>query len=420
MNAFGLKILLFTPLFCLLDLFLLEILWKVIISCRPKDLLSSMHHLMNPVGSNIALRPPQSIAKWIILFSVCTCVSCTQPGGAPVPLPEFVLRPTYSWVTASPSTAGLDSSALANHLKTNAGINSILIIKDSLLVFEYYGGNFFKENDFDIRSASKSFISALVGIAIGKGVLDSLKQPILSFFPEFDTAGMDPRKRLITIEHLLTMRAGFDYVEGDDYSHLYTPDAQWAHVTLGLPLKFDPGSAFSYATPQTHLLSVILAKQNGLSTYEFAETFLFQPMGISVRDWYKDPQGFYYGGTGMGFTARDFARLGYLFLKGGFVDGKRIVAESWIEESRKPRNLTDTQWGDLNSVNYGYQWWTATTGADSMFMAAGYAGQFCFVIPGRSLVVVSTTDSDVPIETANTQELVVIDFLVNRVLPDIQ
>ncbi len=320
-------------------------------------------------------------------------------------------------MSVSPSSVGLDSSALVNQLKTKTTVHSLLIVKESLLVFEYYRSGFIKENDFDIRSASKSFISALVGIALEKGVLDSLSQPVLSFFPEFDTTGIDPRKRLITLEHLLTMRAGFDYTEGADYSHLYTPTAHWAQVSLSLPLKFDPGSAFSYATIQTHLLSVIVARESGMSTYEFAETHLFEPLGISVRGWYKDPDANYYGGTGMNFTARDFARLGYLYLKGGFIDGKRVVGANWVSESILGRNASAVQWGALDSVNYGYQWWTGRAGADSLFMAAGYAGQFCFVVPARSMVVVSTADANVGTATANEQELFVIDFLVNHIFP---
>lgn len=350
------------------------------------------------------------------IIPVLLFLSCTQSPVNPDILPEFVLRPSFNWTSVPPSSAGLDSSALVNHLKTKLSVHSLLIVKDSLLVFEYYRGGFFRENDFDIRSASKSFISALVGIALEKGVIDSLRQPVLSFFPEFDTTGIDPRKRLITVEHLLTMRAGFDYTEGADYSHLYTPTANWAHVTLGLPLKFEPGSAFSYATVQTHLLSVILARESGISTYEFAEMHLFEPLGISVRGWYKDPGSYYYGGTGMSFTPRDFARLGYLYLNGGLVEGKRIVGQNWVAQSINARNAASSQWGALDSVNYGYQWWTGRAGADSLYMAAGYAGQFCFVVPGRSMLVVSTAEPNVDTATANEQELFVIDFLVNHLL----
>lgn len=351
------------------------------------------------------------------LLFLITLLGCSLPPGPPPAEPEFNIRPTYAWATAPASSAGLDSVALSNHLKSNAGVSAILVLRDSIVVFEYYGAGFNGENDFDIRSSSKSFISALVGIAFSKGLLNSLDQPVLSFFPEFDTTGIDPRKRLITIRHLLTMRAGFDYDEGSDYSHLYTPTAQWAHVTLNLPLKFDPGSAFSYATPQTHLLAVILARASGTSAYGFAEASLFEPLGISVRNWYKDPNGYYYGGTGMSFTPRDFARLGFLYLRRGTIAGTALIPDSWIDASVEPRNQTGSTWGGLNSVNYGYQWWTGRTASDSLYMAAGYAGQFCFVIPQRSLLLVSTSDSNVPAGTANAQELFVIDFLVNHILP---
>jgi CubicO group peptidase (beta-lactamase class C family) len=140
-------------------------------------------------------------------------------------------------------------------------------------------------------------------------------------------------------------------------------------------------------------------------------------MGISVRDWYKDPQGYYYGGTGMSMTLRDLARFGYLYLKAGSVGGSTVLPEAWIRESVIPRNNTSSSWGGLSSVNYGYQWWTARAGSDSLFFAAGYAGQFCFVIPQRSLIVATVADSEVTPDVASAQELFVIDLLVQYVLP---
>ena len=307
----------------------------------------------------------------------------------------------------------LDTSKIAGALsevKSNSFISSLLIIKNDTLVVEYYN-RLTQDNDFEIHSASKSFTSALVGIAIDKGIIHSTQDKILSYFPDFDTTGMDPRKRGWTLEEFLTMKSGIDWDEDADHTSLYTDNANWMYTTLKLPLKYDPGTQFLYTTPNVNLLSGIVTRTSGISTYDFAERYLFTPLKISVRGWLKDPQGVYTGGTGMMFVPRDLARLGQLYLHNGQVDGVQVISQQWIQQTLVPRNQANRTWGDLQSVNYGYLWWNNYDARDSIFMAAGFAGQFIIVIPAKNMVIVTIGDDSASTAQASINETIILGIL---------
>jgi CubicO group peptidase (beta-lactamase class C family) len=148
-----------------------------------------------------------------------------------------------------------------------------------------------------------------------------------------------------------------------------------------------------------------------MSTYDFAERYLFTPLKISVRAWLTDPQGVYAGGTGMMFTPRDLARLGQLYLHNGNIDGTQIISRQWIQQTLISRNPSNRTWGDLQSVNYGYLWWNNYDSRDSLFMAAGFAGQFVFVIPAKNMVIVTIGDDNLSTDQASINEGVMIGIL---------
>ena len=324
--------------------------------------------------------------------------------------PKFAYRDPYAWPVATPASQGLDTAKISvalQEMKNNVLLYSFLVVRNDSLVFEYSRG-FQKENDFEIHSAAKSFMSALIGIAIDRGIIRSAQERILSYFPDFDTAGIDPRKRAWTIEHFLTMKSGIDWDEGADHTTLFTDNVNWMYTTLKIPLRYAPGEHFLYTTPNVNLLSGILTRASAMSTYDFAEKFLFTPLKISVRSWLRDPQGIFAGGAGMMFTPRDLARLGQLYLHNGSIDGTQIVSSQWIQQTLIPRNQTNLIWGDLTSVNYGYLWWNNYGGRDSVFMAAGFGGQFIFVVPARNMVIVTIGNDNVTSDQANVNEAVII------------
>lgn len=182
--------------------------------------------------------------------------------------------PQFQWIEASLKSQHIDSvkiDSAISRCKVDENIYSFVLIRNGFLVKEYYQSRLHAYNEFEIRSATKSFISVLVGIALDRGLIDSVDQPMISFFPEFDSPQLDPRTRMITVRHLLTMRAGFDYSDVDPTPNLYTATDHWVKQTIELPLKYPPGERFYYASVQTHLLSAIITKRSGMSTLEFGE-----------------------------------------------------------------------------------------------------------------------------------------------------
>lgn len=366
-------------------------------------------------GSVVACRVAAISNLTFVAFVLLTGIGChSNPSSSDnASTSNFVYRDPYAWPTSTPAAAGLDTTKIAaalDEVRANSFIFSLLVVRNDTLVVEYYS-RFLKDNDFEIASASKSFTSALIGIAIDKGIIRSVQDPVLGFFPDFDTAGLDPRKRSWTLEQFLTMKSGIDWDENADHTSLFTDNVNWMYTTLKLPLKYAPGTQFIYTTPNVNLLSGIITRTSGMSTYDFAEQYLFAPLKISVRAWLKDPQGVYAGGTGMMFTPRDLARFGQLYLHNGTIDGTQIVSRQWIQQTLIPRNTSNLDWADLQSVNYGYLWWNNYDTRDSLFMAAGFGCEFIFVIPAKNMIIVTIGDDNVTSNQASINQNVLIGIL---------
>jgi CubicO group peptidase (beta-lactamase class C family) len=335
-------------------------------------------------------------------------------GGGGSSSPNFGFRQSYPWPISTPGAQGLDPARISaglQQIQANPFILSVLIVRNDSLVAEYYASGIVDENDFQVSGISASITSALVGIAIDKGIIRSAQERVLNYFPGFDTTRLDPRKREWTIEHLLAMRSGIDWNEDEDHSKEFNSQSNWLSTALRLPLKSSPGDAFVYTTPNANLLSGILARASGSSTNRFAETGLFGPLRISVRAWATDPQDVYLGGTGMRLTPRDLARLGQLYLHNGLIDGKQIVPRAWVQQSITPRNAQNSVKGDLSSINFGNLWWTNYDGRDSLFVALGFGGQAIYVVPAKNIVIVTIGDSEVPQAQGNANERVIIGIV---------
>jgi CubicO group peptidase (beta-lactamase class C family) len=145
-----------------------------------------------------------------------------------------------------------------------------------------------------------------------------------------------------------------------------------------------------YSTGNTHLLSAILTRVTGASTWDFANQHLARPMGFSLARWLRDPQGIYFGGNDMTMTPRQILAFGELYINGGRANGEQVVPESWIRDSLVARTASPREQGRF----YGYGWWIRPMGGHAVYYAWGYGGQFVFVVPTLDLVVVTTSDSD--------------------------
>ncbi len=329
------------------------------------------------------------------VFAVTACLSCSQPEIEPVVVPAPTYWPTGGWRTSTPEEQGIDSQQLAQMLagiiKREVAINTVLIVRNGYLVMEANVWPFQPRARHMILSITKSITSALVGMAIEDGFIDSVDQPVLSFFPDRQIAHRDARKEAMTLEHLLTMTSGLD-CEQDEYvvGEMVASD-DWVQYVLDLPMVADPGESFAYCTVNSFLLSAILQKATGLSARTFAEEHLFAPLGIKGVTWPSNPEGVSRGGTGVGMCPRDLAKIGELYLRRGVWEGTQVVPVAWVESSVQEHVAESVHGG------YGYQWWVEKPSVFArlglarfvpVFDARGYGGQFIFVIPSRDMVVV--------------------------------
>jgi len=267
-------------------------------------------------------------------------------------------------------------------------IHSLLVSLRGSLVLERYFNGRRATNLANIKSASKSVISALVGIAVDRGFIPTVEQRITAFFPDVLGAADDPR-RAITIEDLLTMRAGLESTSNRNYG-AWVQSQNWVRHALTRPLLSDPGTRMQYSTGNTHLLSAILTKATGKTTWQFAQETLAKPLGFALVPWPRDPQGIYFGGNDMLMTPRQMLAFGELYLKHGRVGERQIVPERWIDTSLVPRGRSD-----FSEQLYGYGWWIREIAGQQAFYAWGFGGQFIFVVPELDLVIVSTSAATV-------------------------
>ncbi|MEQ9449086.1 MAG: serine hydrolase, partial [Rhodospirillaceae bacterium] len=234
-------------------------------------------------------------------------------------------------------------------------------------------------------------VSALVGIAIGKGLLESADQPIAPLLEDDLPPEPDPRIYDITIGHLLSMQAGLGRTSGRNYGR-WVASSNWVRAALAEPFVDNPGGDMLYSTGSTHVLSAILTKVCGRSTLALAREWLGAADGFTIAGWDQDPQGIYFGGNQMAMSPRSLLAFGELYRNGGrSADGRQIVPAEWIEQSWRPR--TNSRFtGDA----YGFGWFMRNIDGRRAYYAWGYGGQMLYVVPSLDLVVAMTSNENRP------------------------
>ena len=286
-------------------------------------------------------------------------------------------------------------------------------MRHGYIVYERYfqGG---RDTPRALWSVTKSVLSTLVGIALDRGFIRSIDQPMLDFFPEFSGRPLNPEVRKITLRHLLTMSDG---ISGEALDFLLTEGK------LSVPLQHEPGTGFYYNSMSPQVLAIILTRVTGQKVRDFAMRRLFWPLGIFEVRWFEQ-NGFNLGAFGLELTTRDAAKLGLLFLDRGRWAGRRIVSPEWIAEAtreqiRVPRSAEFTALtGPYFTDQYGYYWWIRPRPGAPAYMAQGFGGQFLYVIPDLDLVaVITTNDQDRKENLHSLAYLALIDdYLVPAVL----
>jgi len=298
------------------------------------------------------------------------------------------------WETSIPQEEGIDPQ-LVEDLYINAselpGIYSLLVIKNGKLIGEAYfnGGSISKKSN--MNSATKSFTSALAGIALEQGILESVDQKAIDFFPELEDQIQDPRKREITLEQLLQMRAGFPWEESTPelfalLYHGFKP-SNFAEI----PLSWDPGSRHKYSNLSSHFVGIMISRAAGTDLRSFAEENLLDPLGIHPGEWIQDWEGYYLAYGGCFMTARDMARFGQLYLDDGVYQGEQLLPSSWIDQSLQA--YSNRAWNyrvgrNFRDIRYGYQWWKVRAGNYDYNLAWGHGGQQIALVRDLNLMVV--------------------------------
>ena len=319
---------------------------------------------------------------------------------APENPPEYLRTVTYrrdasdpatpreSMATTLDSTGGTEVTETLEKFLAGTGTTAFLVIRDDALLYEGYFNGYDRQSTQTSFSIAKSFVSALVGIAIEEGYIGSVDDPITKYIPELKGPGMDE----ITIRHLLTMSSGLKYTgEGrgggpfsDDAKTYYDPNLR--ELALTVEPEVEPGRRWEYNNYHPLLLGLILERATARPVATYLSQKIWQPLGMEANgSWSLDSEedGFEKMESGINGRAIDFAKFGRLYLNRGEWNGKQVVPASWVEQSTRVDTSTDP--ADF----YQYFWWVDVAHPErGRFMARGNLGQFIYVVPDKDLVIV--------------------------------
>lgn len=319
------------------------------------------------------IRPP--FLALLLAFGACSPAA-----------PELGEAPT----TQQPApTQGLDPALMGQvfeQARRLPRLRAIIVARDGEVLAEHHFKGPALDVPVNIKSASKSVLSALAGIAIGRNVLQGTEQKIAPLLRDDLPPNPDPRLLQVDLDDLLSMRAGLGRTSGPNYG-AWVASPNWVRYALGQPFADEPGGRMLYSTGSSHLLSAILTRASGRSTHELAQDWLAEPLGIDLPPWPRDPQGIYFGGNDMLMSPRALLKFGELYRQDGLVDGRRILPEGWVQESWRPR--TSSQW---SGNGYGYGWFAKEAAGHEVRFAWGYGGQMLFIVPDLALTVVMISD----------------------------
>jgi CubicO group peptidase (beta-lactamase class C family) len=274
---------------------------------------------------------------------------------------------------------------------------------------EYFHGAT-PNTEFDVKSVTKSVVSAIAGAAKQRGLLPSLDTPFLDVMPEYrspnrrgphiwfgeiggddfdDFKEDDSLRNILTLRHLLTMQPGFTY---NDFGPT-AGELCWAsdpvRFMIDMPFEHPPGDTFCYCTGASIMFGAALSKIVGTDLKTFADTALFAPAGMAVNRWATDPEGRRLGGSELFCRAIDLLKLGEVYLNKGMANGRQVLPKDWIDESLM-EHAALTHWDVSPNINgYGYYWWRRISHKHQMYFASGYGGQLICIVPDLNMVIVT-------------------------------
>ncbi len=301
------------------------------------------------------------------------------------------------WATESLASQKIDSTRFHlffNQLETSKHkMHSMLVIKNNQLVLEEYFGKNNRSQQHDLRSTTKSITAILMGIAIDKGFVENVNDPLSKYIEQpVPKKNLDPRKDAITIKHLLTMSTGFDCNDWDPKSKgqedkIYRK-SNWLQYFVDLPMINSPGEVATYCTMGQIMAVEIISRASGMPIDRFADTYLFKPLGIDNLSWgHTSNKKVITSGKRLYMTSRDLAKIGQLVLNEGNWKGNQLVSKNWIQEATTPKTK-------ITGRDYGYLWWNLPFQLNNkkitLKVATGNGGQYIFIYPEEQLVMVFT------------------------------
>jgi len=299
---------------------------------------------------------------------------------------------------STPEAQGMDPDRIAKLYLDAADvetITSLLVLKNGQLIAEGYFHDGAVDRKARIQSVTKSYTSALTGIALEQGCLSSVDQKMMDFFPEFADEITDPRKNEITLQQMLQHRAGYPWEESSPELFEMMYGGFRPHYLVDVPLVRDPGTGVEYSNLTSHLIGVIVARACDTDLLTFANEHLFGPLGTEPGEWIQHWDGYYSGHADLSLTPRDLAKFGLMYLDGGVYDGQQVVPADWVHDSLQ--TYSEDAWPyrigrNVNDMGYGYQWWSVRAGEHHYNMAWGHGGQQIALLADLDMVIVVTAD----------------------------
>lgn len=288
----------------------------------------------------------------------------------------------------------------------NLNLYSIVVLKNGEKIAEHHWAKEIRRNQY---SATKSFTSTAVGMAIDEGLL-KLQNKIIDYF-ENDISDNLPKLQLqrlkkLTIEDLLMMAAGYKD-PGLMGERKNLKNNNWIQFALSMPLYFDAKQQFTYTNCTAYLAGVILEKAAGCSLIDYLMPRLFEPLGIPRPDCEFCPQGHVFGASGLMLTANELAKFGQLYLQNGEYNGKQLISKDWVQQATKKQ--INTGYGPLdNRMGYGYFFWR---GSHNSYRASGMNGQAAIVLEDKNAVIAFNSNEK------NTQAIR--DCIWENIYPDL-
>ncbi len=321
------------------------------------------------------------------------------------------------WRTNDLKSTALDTTALYAFfneiINQEHKLNSVLLIKNNELIIDEYFNGYDAKTIHDLRSVNKSIKSLLLGIAIDKGMIEDINEPISKYLKSHEPRkNLDERKNEITIKHLITMSAGWDCNDWDKKSkgqedRVYKKE-DWIQYTLDLPMINNHGEVSNYCSMGVIIMAEIVSQASGMGLDEFAEQYLFRPLGIESLRWdHTEEKQVIASGKRLSLKPRDMAKIGQLVLNEGVWMGEQIVSANWIQDATTAKTT-------ITNIEYGYLWWNIPFNVNGKtYMsktATGNGGQYIMVIPEMDIVAVFTG------EAYNSQEDKLPFAIMNNIL----